>query len=291
MAQQYPQLPLIQVPMPQEQTQNHNLPPLQMPQSQAQVPDFVNNPNIDINTKRQMLNQINQPQVVADVSPQSMAIAGANRQGIDWAGLLGNLGSYVAAAGSAYGTGANPSQGLLNATNATRKLTQDIQQYDAMKPYYQQMGYDLSKLDPRRGGAGIATTPEKMVDLQSKIAERDYLNDYRQTLAQARAAQAAQTAGTKGVTIGTLRMMSPQFKKMIDAQYGFGNGQNLKLLDQVVPASIVQGYMPAVTKTNNMVYSGGLNSSQNKTGRSDIYYHGNGGSRSNKRPGVSLIIK
>ena len=263
--------------------QNYNLPPLQ-PQLQPDntVPSFVNDSNLSIQQKQAMLNAQTQPQVV-DVAPQSqsqpvMGNAGAQRRGVDWAGLLGNLGSYMSAAGSAYGTGANPSQGLLNAANAIQKHTQDIQQYDTMKPYYQQMGYDVSRYDPRRGGAGIATTPEKMVDLQSKIAERDYLNDYRQTLAQARAAQAAQTAGTKGVTIGTLRMMSPQFKKMIDAQYGFGNGQNLKLLDQVVPASMVQGYMPAVTKTNNMVYSGGLHNSQNKTGRSDIYHHSNGGS-------------
>src|SRR5574344_2689728 len=278
------QLPLVQIPMPQGQQQSYNLPPLQMPQPQAQVPDFVNNPNIDINTKRQMLNQINQPQVIADVSPQSMAVAGANRQGIDWAGLLGNLGSYVAAAGSAYGTGANPSQGLLNAANATQKHTQNIRQYDAMAPHFQQMGYDVSGYDPRRGGAGLTATPEKMIELESLIDQRKTNAAYRQMMAEARMQQAAQTAGTKGVTIGTLRMMSPQFKKMIDAQYGFGNGQNLKLLDQVVPASMVQGYMPGVTKTNNMVYSGGLHSSQNKTGRSDIYHHSNntgGGSRGN----------
>lgn len=262
--------------------QNYNLPPLQ-PQLQPDntVPSFVNNPNLSVQQKQAMLNA-QQPQVVANVSPQTMAIAGAQKKGIDWAGLLGTLGSYVSAAGSAYGTGANPSQGLLNAANATQKLTQNIRQYDAMAPKFQQMGYDVSGYDPRRGGAGIATTPAEMVDLQSKIAERDYLNDYRQTMAQARAAQAQQTADTKGVTIGTLRMMSPQFKKMIDAQYGFGSGQNLKLLDQVIPASMVQGYMPAVTKTNNMVYSGGLHSSQNKTGRSDIYHHSNGGSGGGK---------
>ena len=278
------QLPLYQIPMPQGQQQSYNLPPLQMPQPQmqSQMPDFVNNPNIDINTKRQMLNQINQPQVVADVSPQSMAVAGANRNGINWLGALGTLGSYLSAAGSGMAGQKNISTGLANAANSTRNLQQNIRQYDTMKPYYEAMGYDVSRLDPRRGGAGLTTTPEKMIDLQSKIAERDYLNDYRQTMAQARAAQAAQTAGTKGVTIGTLRMMSPQFKKMIDAQYGFGSGQNLKLLNQVVPASMVQGYMPAVTKTTNMVYSGGLHSSQNKTGRSDIYHHSDGGSGGGK---------
>ena len=124
MAQQYPQLPLVQVPMPSQQAvaQGYNLPPLTQ----------------------------QQPQVVANVSPQTMAIAGAQRKGIDWAGLLGTLGSYASAAGSAYGTGTNPSQGLLNAANAIQKHTQDIQQYDTMKPYYQQMGYDVSRYDPRR---------------------------------------------------------------------------------------------------------------------------------------------
>lgn len=149
------QLPLYQIPMPQpnfvnnpiltpsqqnelqpiannliasQPQQNYNLPPLQ-PQLQPDntVPSFVNNPNLSVQQKQAMLNA--QPQqVVADVSPQSMAVAGANRHGVDWAGLLGTLGSYVSAAGSAYGTGANPSQGLLNAANAIQKHTQDIQQ-------------------------------------------------------------------------------------------------------------------------------------------------------------------
>src|SRR5574344_1789060 len=270
MAQQYPQLPLIQIPMPQGQQQSYNLLPLQQPQ----------------------------PQIV-DVAPQTqqpvIGNAGAQRRGVNWAGLLGTLATYVAAAGCANGTGANPSQGLLNAANATQKHTQNIRQYDAMAPHFQQMGYDVSGYDPRRGGAGLTATPEKMIELESKIAERDYLNDYRQTMAQARAAQAAQaarTAGTKGVTIGTLRMMSPQYKKMIDAQYGFGSGQNLKLLDQVVPASMVQGYMPGVTKTTNIVHSGGTTNRQIKSGRSDIYHHSNGGSGggSKKSSGSKKLI-
>ena len=276
------QLPLYQIPMPQPNFVDN---PVLTPSQLNELQPIANNLIASRPQQNYNLPPL-QPQVV-DVAPQSqpqpvMGNAGAQRRGVDWAGLLGTLGSYVSAAGSAYGTGANPSQGLLNAANATQKHTQNIRQYDAMAPKYQQMGYDVSGYDPRRGGAGIATTPAEMVELQSKIAERDYLNDYRQTMAQARAAQAQQTAGTKGVTIGTLRMMSPQFKKMIDAQYGFGSGQNLKLLDQIVPASMVQGYMPAVTKTNNMVYSGGLHSSQNKTGRSDIYHHNNGGSGKSK---------
>lgn len=234
----------------------------------------------------QQLNQ--QPQVV-DVSPQNqqpiVGNAGAQKTGVDWRGALSTLGSYLNATGAGMAGAQNLSQGLAQGMGGLNRNMQNIRQYDTMKPYYQQMGYDVNRLDPRRGGAGIATTPAEMVDLQSKIAERDYLNDYRQTMAQARAAQAQQTAGTKGVTIGTLRMMSPLFKKMIDAQYGFGSGQNLKLLDQIVPASLVQGYMPAVTKTSNMVYSGGLHSSQNKTGRSDTYHHSNGGSGKGKGKG------
>src|SRR5574344_1559408 len=276
MAQQYPQLPLIQIPMPQEQAQNHNLPPLQMPQPQmqSQMPDFVNNPNIDINTKRQMLNQINQPQVIADVSPQSMAVAGANRQGIDWAGLLGNLGSYVAAAGSAYGTGANPSQGLLNAANATQKHTQTIRQYDAMAPHFPQMGYDVSGYDPRRGGAGLTATPEKMIELQSLVDQREMNNLYRQELIKAEHEKAAQKQQATQ-TVGDLMLFNPEFRAMMNAQYDFRNGANAGILKRPVSKEALQNIMP---KNVNMRYSGGLTSRQVKTGRSDIYHHSNGGS-------------
>src|SRR5574344_1143753 len=293
MAQQYPQLPLVQIPMPQGQQQSYNLPPLQMPQPQAQVPDFVNNPNIDINTKRQMLNQINQPQVIADVSPQSMAVAGANRQGIDWAGLLGNLGSYVAAAGSAYGTGANPSQGLLNAANATQKHTQNIRQYDAMAPHFQQMGYDVSGYDPRRGGAGLTATPEKMIELQSLVDQRNMNNLYRQQMIEAMQQKQQGTQGGKVLTIKQLMLLSPEFKAHMQGQYDFSGGQNADLLNQQIPSSLLQGYMPA--KKTNITYGGGVTSRQVKTGRSDIYHHSNntggGGKKSggSKKPGVSLI--
>jgi hypothetical protein len=276
------QLPLVQIPMPQQQQ-----PIIGVDMTQQ---DYNN-----LQQQGLLPSQLQQPQIV-DVAPQSqpqpvVGNAGAQRTGIDWAGALSTLGSYLSAAGQGIDPSATTLGGGLSGMGDTvAKHQQNIKQFQTMAPYYQQMGYDVSKLDPRRGGAGVATTPEKMVDLQSKIAEKDYLNDYRQTLAQARAAQAAQTAGTKGVTIGTLRMMSPQFKKMIDAQYGFGNGQNLKLLDQVVPASLVQGYMPAVTKTNNMVYSGGLHSSQNKTGRADIYQHGGSGGGSKKSGGSKKLI-
>src|SRR5574344_2062499 len=264
------QLPLVQIPMPQGQQQSYNLPPLQMPQPQAQVPDFVNNPNIDINTKRQMLNQINQPQVIADVSPQSMAVAGANRQGIDWAGLLGNLGSYVAAAGSAYGTGANPSQGLLNAANATQKHTQNIRQYDAMAPHFQQMGYDVSGYDPRRGGAGLTATPEKMIELESLLDQRKTNADYRHMMAEARMQQ-VQQKDQATQTVGDLMLFNPEFRAMMNAQYDFRNGANAGIRKRPSSKEGLQNIMP---KNVNMRYSGGLKSS--KTSNVNVHYSGAG---------------
>src|SRR5574344_1099825 len=63
--------------------QNYNLPPLQPHlQPDNTVPSFVNTPNLSVQKKQAMLNA--QPQqVVANVSPQTMAIAGAQRKGVD----------------------------------------------------------------------------------------------------------------------------------------------------------------------------------------------------------------
>src|SRR5574344_1866086 len=263
--------------------QNYNLPPLQ-PQLQPDntVPSFVNNPNLSVQQKQAMLNA--QPQqVVADVSPQSMAVAGANRQGIDWAGLLGNLGSYVAAAGSAYGTGANPSQGLLAATNALQKQTQNINQFDAMAPHLQQMGYDVSGYDPRRGGAGLTATPEKMIELQSLVDQREMNNLYRQELIKAEHEKAAQKQQATQ-TVGDLMLFNPEFRAMMNAQYDFRNGANAGILKRPVSKEALQNMMP---KNVNMRYSGGITSRQVKTGRSDIYHHSNNTGGGGKKSGGS----
>lgn len=268
------------------------------PQMQSEMPDFVNDPNIDINTKRQLLSQYHQsqqqPQVVADVSPQTMAVAGANRQGIDWAGLLGNLGSYMAAAGSAYGAGANPSQGLLNAANATQKHTQAINQYNAMAPKYQAMGYDVSGYDPRRGGAGLTATPEKMIELESLIDQRRMNNLYRQQMIEAMQQKQQGTQGGKVLTVGQLMMLSPEFKARMQGQYDFSGGQNAELLNQQIPSSLLQGFMPA--KKTNINYSGGLKSS--KTSNATIRHGGGTGGSStkpsssggSKKAGTRLIV-
>lgn len=254
MAQQYPQLPLYQIPMPSPQAiaQGYNLPPL------AQQ----------------------QPQVVADVSPQSMAVAGANRQGVDWAGLLGTLGSYVSAAGSAYGSGANPSQGLLNAANAMQKHTQNIRQYDAMAPRLQAMGYDVSGYDPRRGGAGLTATPEKMVELESLIDQRDMNNRYRQQLIEA-----SKQKEENVQTVEDLMLFNPQFRAMMNKQYDFRNGANSKILKRPVSKEALQSLMP---KNVNMNYGGGLNSSK-KVDVSNTY-DGRGKDKKPKKAGTRLIV-
>ena len=220
----------------------------------------------------QSLAQRAQPQVV-DVAPQTqqpiVGNAGAQKTGIDWGAALQGFGNYLAAAGQ----GINPNAttmgaGLSGAGDTVIKHQQNIRNFQTMSPYYKQMGYDVSKLNPSRGGAGIATTPNEMIDLQSKIAERNYLNDYRQTMAEARLAQQQQKQQSNP-TIGDLMLYNPQFKSMMNAQYDFSNGQNADVLSRPMPKEVLQSLMP---KNVNMRYSGGLKSS--KTSNATIRHTG-----------------
>src|SRR5574344_2365383 len=155
------------------------------------------------------------------------------------------------------------------------------------------MGYDVSGYDPRRGGAGVASTPESMINLQSQVDQRNMNNLYRQQMIEAMQQKQQGTQGGKVLTVGQLMMLSPEFKALMQSQYDFSNGQNADLLNQQIPTSLIQGYMPA--KKTNITYGGGVTSRQVKTGRSDIYHHSNntggGGKKSggSKKPGVSLI--
>jgi len=206
-----------------------------------------------------MAQSMQQPQVLADVSPQSIAIGGAEKKGIDWASALQGFGNYLAAAGQ----GINPNAttmgaGLSGASDTVLKHQQNIKNFQTMAPYYQQMGYDVSGLNPSKGGSGVNSTPEKMIDLQSQIAQRNYLNEYRQTLAEARLnAQNQKQQSTP--TIGDLMLYNPQFKAMMNAQYDFSNGQNSDVLKRPMPKEVLQSLMP---KNVNMNYTGGLNSSK-----------------------------
>lgn len=243
------------------------------------------------NNQQQVVNT--QPQqVVADVSPQTMAVAGAQSKGIDWRGALQTLGSYLDAAGQ----GINPSAttmgaGLSGAGDAVLKHQQAIRNFDTMTPQYQTMGIDTSRLDPRRGGAGISTTPEKLIDLQSQIDQRNMNNLYRQQMIQSLQQKQQGTQGGKVLTVGQLMMLSPEFKARMQGQYDFSGGQNADLLNQQIPASLLQGFMPA--KKTNMIYSGGLKSS--KTSNATIRHTGgtSGGSGSKtggKSGGIKKLI-
>lgn len=278
-----------------------------IPLPESTVPDFVNDPNIPMDRKRLMLDEYHrrmsqsqsqgnlppmqnpQPQIV-DVAPQSqpqpvMGNAGAQRRGVDWAGLLGTLGSYVSAAGSAYGAAANPSQGLLAATNALQKQTQNINQYKSMAPKYQQMGYDVSGYDPRRGGAGLTATPEKMIELESLIDQRKTNADYRQMMAEARMQQ-VQQKDQATQTVGDLMLFNPEFRARMNAQYDFRNGANSAILKRPVPKELLMNVLP---KNVNMRYSGGLKSS--KTSNVNVDYSGAGkGKGKDKKPATRLIV-
>ena len=129
----------------------------------------------------------------------------------------------------------NLSQGLAQGMTGLNRNIQNIRQYDTMKPYYQQMGYDVSRLDPRRGGAGVASTPESMIQLQSLVDQRNMNNLYRQQMIEALKEKQQGTQGGKVLTVGQLMMLSPEFKARMQGQYDFSGGQNADLLNQQIP--------------------------------------------------------
>ena len=96
------QLPLVQIPTPQQQPIiGVDISPQDYANLQRQgLANIQPDQNLIAQSMEQQLPSLQRQQPIADVSPQ-MAVAGANRKGVDWAGLLGTLGSYVSAAGSA----------------------------------------------------------------------------------------------------------------------------------------------------------------------------------------------
>ena len=235
----------------------------------------------------QQLNQ--QPQVV-DVAPQNqqpiVGNAGAQKNGVDWRGALSTLGSYLNATGAGMAGAQNLSQGLAQGIGGLNRNMQNIRQYDTMKPYYQQMGYDVNRLDPRRGGAGVASTPESMIQLQSLVDQRNMNNLYRQQMIQSMQEKQQGTQGGKVLTVGQLMMLSPEFKARMQGQYDFSGGQNAELLNQQIPSSLLQGFMPS--KKVDMRYSGGLNST--KKSNSTIQHVGGSGGGSKKSGGTKKLI-
>ena len=227
------------------QQQGYNLPPLQNPQ-------------------------------VINVSPQQPV---TQKSGIDWGEALQGLGNYLTAASQGINPNANTmGAGLAGIGSGIAKHQQNINQFQTMAPYYQQMGYDVSKLDPRRGGAGVASTPESMIQLESLVDQRNMNNLYRQQMIEAMQQKQQGTQGGKVLTVGQLMMLSPEFKARMQGQYDFSGGQNAELLDQQIPSSLLQGFMPA--KKTNINYTGGLKSS--KTSNATINRGGGTGGSSNK---------
>ena len=129
-----------------------------------------------------------------------------------------------------------------------------------------------------------------MIQLQSLVDQRNMNNLYRQQMIEAMQQKQQGTQGGKVLTVGQLMMLSPEFKARMQGQYDFSGGQNADLLNQQIPSSLLQGYMPA--KKTNITYGGGVTSRQVKSGRSDIYHHSNGGSGggSKKSSGSKKLI-
>ena len=276
------QLPLIQIPMPQRQIIG-DINPQDYANLQRQgLADIQPDQNLIAQSMQQQLPPLQRSQeVVVDVSPQTMAVAGANRGGVDWRSALGTLASYAGQMGQGMAGAPNWQQGLASGMSQGLKHQQNINQYNTMKPYYQQMGYDVSRLDPRRGGAGVSSTPESMIQLQSLVDQRNMNNLYRQQMIQAMQDKSAQKQQSTP-TIGDLMMYNPQFKQMMNAQYDFSNGQNADVLSRPMPKEVLQSLMP---KNVNMRYSGGLQSS--KTSSSTIKHVGGSGGKSGGKSGGS----
>jgi len=214
------------------------------------------------------------PEIV-DVRP-IIGMAGAEKNPIDWKGKLATFGSYL----NAIGSGINPNAssfatGLAGSGDSLARHQQNIRNYETMNPYYQQMGYDVTKLDPRRGGGGVGSTPESMINLQSQVDQRAMNNLYRQQMIEA-----SKTKQESTPTVGDLMMYNPQFRQQMQGQFDFSGGKNADILKRPVPAALLQNMLP---KNVNMNYAGGLNST--KTSKATIYHNGgSGGGKSGGKP-------
>lgn len=175
-----------------------------------------------------------------------------------WKGKLSTFGSFL----NAIGSGINPNAstfatGLSGAGDTLTKHQQNIKNFESMQPYYQNMGYNVGGFDPRRGGGGLNSTPESLINLQSQVDQRAMNNLYRQQLIQAQ--QAKQQAQP---TVRDLMMFNPQFRQQMQQQYDFSGGKNADILDRPAPTSLLENMLP---KNVNMNYSGGLNSTKHST--------------------------
>lgn len=182
-----------------------------------------------------------QPQIV-DVSPQTIGVGGAEKKGVDWAGALQGLGSYLSAAGQ----GINPNAttmgaGLSGAGDTILKHQQNIKQFQTMAPYYQQMGYDVSKLDPSRGGAGISTSPEEFVKMKSLYDYRNQSLELKETLGLLGDNTKRANLISKALNDGTI---TPQEARQRMQEYGI-TLQDMNLSNQTRNADVNQYLAPA----------------------------------------------
>ena len=212
--------------------------------------------------------------VIAEAPP--VIYGGAGKQKMDRSNILGSIGSYLNAAGQGMIGAQNMAQGFGGAMGGVNTNMQNIRNFETMSPYYQQMGYGVTKLDPRRGGGGVGSTPESLINLQSQVDQRAMNNLYRQQMIEA--SKAKQDSVT---TIGDLMMINPQFKQQMQGQFDFSGGKNADVLKRPLPAAFLQNYLP---KKINMDYTGGLNST--KTSKATIYHNGGsgGGGKSGGKP-------
>ena len=212
--------------------------------------------------------------VIAEAPP--VIYGGAGKQKMDRSNILGSIGSYLNAAGQGMIGAQNMAQGFGGAMGGVNTNMQNIRNFETMSPYYNQMGYDVTRLDPRRGGGGVGSTPESMINLQSQVDQRAMNNLYRQQMIES-----LRTKQDASPTVGDLMMYNPQFRQQMQGQFDFSGGKNADILKRPVPAALLQNMLP---KNVNMNYAGGLNST--KTSKATITHSsgGGGGGKSGGKP-------
>jgi len=225
-----------------------------------------------------MNNEVDQnPLLAYEDSPSPMIQAGGQKRGFDIPTAL----SYAGAFARGSSQDGRMSKRILNGVAGMGEHQQNMNSYNAYKPYYNQMGINTDLLNPARGGGGFGpVSPNDIIRLQDTLETRRMNREYQQSRIQylQNAEQNRNNASaSKTIKVGDLMKISPAFKVNMAGQYDFTNGQNQELLDQQLPSSLVQTWMPA--KNVNMNYTGGTYKNINKSGTttSNINHHSDGG--------------
>lgn len=112
---------------------------------------------------------------------------------------------------------------------------QNVNNYNAYKPYFDKMNIDTTALNPATGGAGFGEmNPMKLVELQNSMENANFMRDYRMKMLGLKENGLAQKRLGKTVKVGTLMSLNPDFNKEMRSKYDFSNGKNIDLFNSEI---------------------------------------------------------